>query len=267
MWISEFSNYKTFIKALLKTFPKAGRGQGRKLAEHLNVAPIVVSQVLARDRHFTSDQAIKTAEFFGFDEATSEYFLFLVSLERADSKELKSFYRKKLAKMSEEAQKVKNLVQGKEHVSEFDKGVFYSNWYYCAISLLTSIQGYQTVDSIAEYFGINRTKVGEIVSFLLATGLCVEEKGKIKMGTKSTHVPDGSPFVNNHRRNWREKAGEKFTSPSAGDLFFAGPVSLSQKDADAIRMELMELIKRFSTRVAASPEEKLMCLNIDWFKF
>lgn len=267
MWIADFKNYKVFLKALLKTYPKGGRGQSRRLADHLNVQPIVVSQILVRDRHFTADQAIKVSEFFGFDEGTAECFLYLVNLERADTKGLKDFYRKKLERIREEAQKVKNLVQGREQLSELDKGVFYSNWYYCAVNLITSIQGYQTVDSIAEYFGMNRNQVGEIVSFLVSTGLCIEEKGKIKMGTKSTHVPDGNPFVNNHRRNWREKAVEKFTSPSTGDLFFAGPVSLSEKDGEAIRGELMELIKRFSARVANSPEEKLMCLNIDWFKF
>jgi uncharacterized protein (TIGR02147 family) len=267
MWISEFKNYKAFIRAVMKTFPKSGRGQSRRLAEHLGVAPIVVSQILSRDRHFTTDQAVKVAEFFGFDEATTEYFIYLVSLERSDTKGLRDFYQKKLTRLREEALKVKSHVQGQEQLSEVDKGIFYSNWYYSAIRLLTSIEGFQSIDSIAEYFGFSRAQVGEIVPFLVATGLCTEEKGKIRFGTKSTHVAEGSPFVNNHRRNWREKATQKFTAPAPEDLFFVGPVSMSKKDAELVRKELMELIKTFSKRVADSPEEKLMCLNIDWFGF
>src|SRR5438270_9519912 len=164
MWIAEFKNYKAFLKAFLKTFPKAGRGQSRRLAEHLNVAPIVVSQILSRDRHFTSDQALKVCEFFGLDEATSEYFLYSVNIERADTKTLRDFYQKKLNKLRDEAQKVKSHVQGKEVLSELDKAVFYSNWFYSGIRLLTSIHGYQSIDSIAQYFGLNRTRTGDIVS-------------------------------------------------------------------------------------------------------
>lgn len=75
------------------------------------------------------------------------------------------------------------------------------------------------------------------------------------------------PFVNNHRRNWREKAREKFAAPEETDFFYSSPVALSEKDAEQFRKQLLEMIKEFSKRVAASPEETTMCLNIDWFKF
>lgn len=266
MWISEFKNYKAFLKAVLKTFPKAGRGQSRRLAEHLNVAPIVVSQILSRDRHFTADQALKVCEFFGFDEATSEYFLYQVSIERADTKTLKEFYRKKMQKLRDEAQRIKSHVQGKDVLSDFDKAVFYSNWFYSGVRILISIPGYQNIEAISQYFGLDRNKVGEIVSFLISTGLIVEEKGKLRLGQRSTHIPDDSPLVNNHRRNWRQKAIEKFSSPSEADLFYVSLVSISEKDVETVRKEIMELIKKFSARVAPSAEEKLMCLNIDWFE-
>lgn len=266
MGIAEFKNYKVFLKALLKTFPKAGRGQSRRLAEHLNVAPIVVSQILARDRHFTSDQALKVCEFFGFDEATSEYFLYLVNIERADTKALKEFYQKKLNKLRDEAQRIKNLVQGKDVLSDADKAIFYSSWFYSGVRILVSIPGYQTVDAISQYFGLDRNKVGEIVSFLVSKGLVIEEKGKLRLGQRSTHIADDSPLVNNHRRNWRLKAIEKFPTPSAADLFYVSLVSISEKDAEIVKKEILELIKKFSARVNPSSEEKLMCLNVDWFE-
>lgn len=268
MWISEFSNYKAFLKALIKSLPKKGYGQLRRLAEHLNVAPIIVSQVLSGDRHFSAEQAIKTATYFGLDEKATEYFIYLVSHARADNKELKSFYDQRLSRLREESQKIKNLVQGHEVLSDADKGIFYSNWYYVAVQTLTSMEKYRTVDAIAEYLNLSRQKVGEVISFLIQSGLCVQgENGRVLQGTKSTHVDDKSPFVNSHRRNWREKAREKFTSPGPHDLFYSSPVALSEKDAELFRKELLTLIQSFSKQVAPSPEETTMCLNIDWFKF
>jgi uncharacterized protein (TIGR02147 family) len=268
MWIADFDDYKAFLKGLIATYPKKGRGLSRRLAEHLNVAPVVVSQILARDRHFTPDQAPKVAAFFGLDERATEYFIYLVCRDRADGKELKAFYGEKLARLRADAQKIKHHVQGRDALSETAKGVFYSNWYYSGVRILSSIDGFQTTERIAEYFGLSRSKVGEIIAFLVETGLCVQDEGgRIVRGPKSTHVDDKSPFVNNPRRNWRDTAREKFGSPGTEDLFYSSPVALSKKDAELFRKELLKLIKDFSKQVADSPEETTMCLNIDWFKF
>lgn len=267
MWIAEFKDYKAFLNALIKTFPKNGRGQSRRLAERLDLAPTVVSQILGRDRHFTPDQAVIVANFFGLDERSTEFFIYLVNLARADSKELKAFYQQKLSKLRSDSQNLKNLVRGREELSDLDKGRFYSNWYYSGVRNLSAIDGHQSVEAIAKYFGMSRAKVGEVVSFLLETGLCVEKNGQIRPGPKSTHVSDKSEFVNNHRRNWRDKARERFTNPGDKDIFMSIPVSMSEADAEKFRSELLKLIKAFSKLVEPSPEEKLMCLNIDWFAF
>ncbi len=268
MWIAEFNDYKAFLRAVIAGFPKKGRGQARRLAEHLRVAPVVVSQILTGDRQFTIDQAIKVAGHFGLEPKATDYFVTLVSRSRADTKELKSYYDEKLLKMREESQNIKNLVRGIDALADSDKGTFYSNWYYSGVRLLTSIDGYQTVDSIANYLKLSRSKVGEVISFLVETGLCIQDDdGKIKMGPRSTHVNDKSPFVNNHRRNWREKARDKFQEPGPQDFFYSSPVTLSEKDAELFKKELLNVIKEFSKRVEASPGERPMCLNIDWFEF
>lgn len=222
---------------------------------------------MTRDRHFTPEQAIKVADHFGLDDRARDYFINLVCLARADSADLKTYYQEKLDAIRLEADNIKNLVAGKSELSEADKGVFYSNWYYSGIRLLSSIPKFQTVDAIANYFELSPSKVGEVAAFLISTGLCIEEDGKIRMGTKSTHVDDKSKFVNNHRRNWRAKALEKFSEPSPDDIFFSCPVSLSKGDAALLRKDFLEVIKSFSMRVKDSPEQKLMCLNIDWFEF
>lgn len=269
MWISDFNDYKAFLKALIKTYPKSGRGQSRRLAEHLNVAPIVVSQILARDRHFTADQALQVTKYFGMDDRASEFFVFLVNFARSETKELKAFYRSRLDRMRKDAEDIKNLVRNKKTLSEENKGIYYSNWYYAAVHILTAIKEFQTIDSISEQLNLSRTKVGEVLAFLVDTGICVEEfGGRFKLGSFSIHVDSKSPYVNSHRRNWRDKAREKFTSPGEDDLFYSSVVALSEKDAELFRKKLLQLIETFSKEIVApSPEETSRCLNIDWFKF
>jgi len=267
MWIYEFKDYKAFLKRLIKTFPKNGRGQAQRLSEYLGTTSMVISHILTRDRHFSLEQAIKVSEFFGLDEESKNYFLLLVQFERAGTKDLKNFFEEKINNKRTEAQKIKNMVRGEEKLSPEDMGVFYSNWYFSGVRLLASIEGYQTIESIADYFGLSRTKTGEIVSFLVKKGLCIQEDGKVRMGPKSTHVSDKSEFVNNHRRNWREKAREKFNEVGPHDFFYSSPVSISKKDSLEFRKKLLDLIKSFSKQVEDSPEEILVCLNIDWFEF
>jgi uncharacterized protein (TIGR02147 family) len=267
MEILDFSDYKLYLKECIKTFPKGGRGQARKLAAYLNVTPMVVSHILTRDRHFTPDQAYKVARHFGLSERDTEYFLSLINRDRTETRELRGYYERKLEKIREDAKNIRSRVEGREFLTDEDKGIFYSNWYYTGISVLASIKGYQTVNSIADYLGLSPMKVGEVVAFLLATGICVEENGKLRGGKTASHLGKDSPFINGHRRNWREKALQKFSDPDLTDMFFSGPVSLSNKDSEAISKQLLEVIESFSQRVKTSPEERAMCLNIDWFRF
>lgn len=266
MVIYEFREYKPFLNQFIAQFPKRGRGQARRLADHLGVSSVVISQILSGPRDFSPEQALQVAAYYGFDEAATEYFYLMVQKARAGHHKLKEYLEKKLVKMRTEDLLRNRVVEHKE-LSEADKGVFYSNWQYAGISLLASIDGYNTIDAIAEYFGLTRSQVANIVSFLVSTGLCREEKGRITMGTTATHVGTGSPFVNSHRRNWRLKAMEHFNRPKENDLFYASPFSLSKADADHIRKELARLIGEISKRVSDSPCEQLACLNIDWFEF
>ncbi len=268
MWIAEFTNYKKYLRELIKLLPKKGRGKAAALAKHLKTSPIVISEILNRDRQLTLDQGIKTAEFFGLNELESDYFLNLVGRARAESKELKIYFENKMDRIREDARKLKANVVGKQYLSEMELGIFYSNWYYTAVSCLISLKGYHTVDAVAAYFNeIPKSKIAEIVSFLIASGVCKEEGGSILPGLTSTFVAEPSPYLNNHRRNWRLKAMEAFSEHNSESIHTSFPVSVSKKDAEIFWKELFEFVQSFSKRIEPSPAEKLMCLNIDWFEY
>jgi uncharacterized protein (TIGR02147 family) len=267
MWIIEFSNYKSFLRAKIKTYPGKGRGQAARLAKHLNISQMGVSLILNGERHFTQSQALETSMLFGLTPRETDCFVCMVNLERADTSNLKKYYQDKLDQIRDEEKNIKNLIHTQGELSDKDKGIFYSNWYYCGVWLLVFIKGYQNAESIAEYFGLSPIRVGEITAFLLRTGICAEKDGMLTPGKTAIHVNKKSDFVSNHWRNWRDKAREKVTRPDEDDIFYSSPVSISKKDAETFRRELLKMIQSFSKAVADSPAQELVCLNVDFFKF
>jgi hypothetical protein len=106
---------------------------------------------------FTYEQSLEVAIYFGLDEKSTEYFSLLVQLARAGTKRLEDHLKKKLEKLRADALDFKNRVPEHEKLSEQDMAVFYSNWFYSGVRLLTSIKEFDNVEAISNYFKLNRT--------------------------------------------------------------------------------------------------------------
>jgi hypothetical protein len=84
---------------------------------------------------------------------------------------------------------------------------------------------------------------------------------------KKTHLDAESPFINNHHINRRHKAIQTMEQRKSSNLFFTGPMSLSQDTAQEIRQMLPQLIETVMKKVEPSPSENVYCLNVDWFEY
>lgn len=267
MTIFDFVDYKRFLQARIAEMPKKGRGQARKLAEHLGVHPVVVSQVMTGKRDFSHEQALDVASFFGFDDRATEYFVTMVLRVRAGTKRLEAHLTLRLDELRTEALKLKNRIPEHRQLSEEDMAMFYSNWFYSGVRLLTAVKGFNDVDSIARYFHLGRAKVNSILNYLVSRGLCQEEGGHYSLGTTSTFIEASSPYINNLHRNWRLKALEGLPARKANDFYYSIPCTISKKDKDLLREEITKFVVEFVKRVGSSKPEQLACLNIDWFEF
>lgn len=265
MSIFEFTDYKAYIRENLKKKPKKGHGEMLRLAEALSIHSTLVSQILKGSKNFTLEQAQGAAEYLGLIGLEADYFMNLVQLERAGTSKLKSYFKSQLEKQKAESLKLVKRVVRDHELTDEEKARFYSDWQYSAIRLLTSIPQYKTKDRLSEYLNLPATKVAEMLQFLVACGLCVEIDGVYDLGVQRTHLSDDSPFIKQHRLNWRVKALERLSHLSAEELMFVCPCSIREKDFAEFREELVELIKRFYERIKEPEAELLACLNIDWF--
>lgn len=264
--VYEFDNYRKFLAQRLLSMPNEGYGQMSKLASHLGVHSTLISQILKEHKNLTTDQAALVADFFGLNESETEFFILLVSLDRAGNLTAKTIYKKQIQKIKDQVLNISQRVTVAAKLSEEHRAVFYSDWAYSAIRQSLSLPGIETVDTIANFLQIPRSKVQLFLDFLIKTGLCTIVKGKLKTGPASTHVEAKSPWVRVHHTNWRQRAMQSLDKSQAGNLHYTSPLTLSKADAKLVQEKIIQFIEQVNGIVDPSPSEALFCLNIDWFK-
>lgn len=263
--IYEYQSYKTFVREYIKQREHGGRGTFRQMAEALKVHTTLISQIFRGTKDLSPEQAHRVAEFLKLDTNQTEYFLTLVELERTTYEPLRDRVKLRLETMRQQSQLVKNRMRPTQVISDEAKARFYSAWHYAAIRLATDINTMKDAASIAAHLQIPKTKVLEVLDFLAANGLVVEEGHRYKLGPSRTHLDQLSPFTPSHHRNWRLKAMEHHDSVKESELSFTAPMTLSVADFSRIRELILSLIRDVDRTVRDSPSEVLACLNVDLF--
>lgn len=259
------SDYRSFLKDYIRALPKRGHGFKLRIAEELRVHPTLITQILNGQKSFTMDQAYSLVQFLKFNDLEKDYFLTLVELDRAGTDSLKKFVERKLLKLRQEAEKVKNRVAVYSSLSESDQATFYSQWFYSALRLSCGIGKDATAKKLSRQFDLPSELVDQVVGFLLSKGLLVERSNKtLAPGPQNTFLSAESPLISRHHMNWRLKAMERHMRLGPDELAFSAPVTVSEKDVNEIRKMCLSFIQSVSQKVAESPAEALACMNIDW---
>jgi hypothetical protein len=266
MRIYDYLDYRQFMHERIKSRPKAGRGELLKIAKHMNGHTTTLSQILGGTRQISLEQAASVCSYFGLGERESRYFLLMVQFERAGTPELKNIFRVQLDEIKKASNELVNLLPHDQTLSDQEKAIFYSNWFYSGVRVLSSVAGYQTVETIAEYFGLPRKVVNEVVGFLVKTQLCIEKNGKIFPGPQYTHLDAGSLLSGRHHSNWRLKAMTRYPSLASDELAYTSPMSISSKDAAQIRKTLVELVEQVNSIRQSTEPEEMFCFNLDWVR-
>ena len=267
MDIFEFEDYKQLVISWVASMPKKGRGQWTKMAAHLGVHSVVLSQVFRGDKELSLDQAWHACEFMGLSELETEYVLALVQRSRAVHFRLKAHFSEKIKELRSKSLDLKKRLRQDQELTEETRAIFYSNWYYSGIRLAADNPELASVEAIAERLRLPLALVKKVVEFLLEHQLCVRKENRVAMGPARIHVGVDSPLVSRHHMNWRMKGLQKMENVDHNkELFFTGPYSLARDLLPKIRKQLVKVVDECTSQVVASDSETLACLNIDWFE-
>ena len=259
--------YKAYILKKMETNGLKARGEFSRLAEFLGVNTSFVSQVLKSEKHFSLEQVAKCSKYLSLTELEEDYLIHLNQYDRAGTNDLRNYFEKKLKKIRVQNSKISEVLKTHKTLTLEDQSVFYSNWYYSAIRLATDIDGNDNISGLAQFLKLNSSLIVDVVHFLLEKNLLKKEQGQLIMTDKMTHLKDDSPFIFNHHKNWRIKAMENFSHfNNQTDLAFSAPLTISEKDFDIVREDILAMIKKLGRKVGDSKSETLACFNIDFFK-
>ena len=258
----EYKSYKDWLNVRLAD----QRGIKKRIADCLKVHTSLLSQILHGAKNLNEEQGLSLATFLGLNESETEYFLFLIRLERAGTISYRNYCKARLNEIRRVSLEPSERVKLAKELSPTNKAEFYSHWYFSAIRLLTSLDDSQTAEKISEKLQLPLKTVRQVLSFLVETGLCIEENGALKLGPGRTHEPSDSPHALRHHLNWRLKAIEMIPQPQQRHFAFTSPFTASEEDAIHFRTILSDAIASFSESVDSSHAEKLYCLNVDWFE-
>ena len=266
--IYSFDDYKKFIHAWLETLPRKGYGESRKIAEHLGVSTTMISQIFNGEKHLSLEMAAELAEYLGLSGDETAHFYLLVQYQRAGSHKLRKSLLEKIKETQKRVQELEKRIKAKDGFPSEVINEFYSSWAYAGTWGLIALEQYHSPEALAERLHLPVAKVKRILDFFLREKMAEYADGKLRLTSASVHIGKGSPFLTKHHTNWRLRAVDQLTyHDRASDLFFSGPLHLSQELADQIREELPAFIESIIKRVVPSPSEVVRCLNIDWFDY
>ncbi len=267
MTVFDFKSYKEFINKWREKQPNKGHGQFVKFAEALGISTVLVTQIFNGAKNLSLEHAILLADFLGLTQLEKDYFLLLVNYERAGSHKLQEYFHAEILKTQKKRKEsLENVVAKDVVISEADKAVFYSNWMYSAIRLQTSIDGYQTVDSLADQFKISKEEIVKMLDVLLRMNLVIQTENGYRMGPARTHLEADSPFVKQRQISWRVKAFSKMDQVSKTQMFYTAPMSISEEMYDELKKGITNLIADLNSKITKTKPQKLACLNIDLFE-
>ncbi|MCB0390737.1 MAG: TIGR02147 family protein [Bdellovibrionales bacterium] len=262
----KYDDYKNYVKERLKTYPRNGHGQLRKISEYLGVNSVQMSHVFNGDRDLNTEQALELTTYFKLSPLETEYFVLLVQIERAGTHKLKTHYKKQLLEKRKEGLSSRQRIQGAKEITEAVKAEYYSSWINSATRLCLLLNHIQEAKSVAKHLNVPLSLIEKTIEFLIEYGFCKVEDGEIKVVDQILYLAPNSPLVAQQHINWRLKGIEKVRSLREDELFFSGQMTLATSDILMIQEELRALIANVTTKIKNSQDEELACLNIDWFR-
>jgi uncharacterized protein (TIGR02147 family) len=263
--VFEFAEYKAYLKEKIRGLPKGGRGFRSELAHALRCQTAYISQVLNAGAHFSLEQALTVNQFLAHSEEEARYFLLLIQYARAGTRELQNFFFKQMEEARARRSLIRERFKTAKELSTEDKLLYYSEWFYVGIHVLSSIPAYQSPQAIALYLKLPLAKVMQALEMLTHSGLVIQENGRYQVGETRIHLGSDSALISKHHINWRLEAIRALERGDAKDIHYSSIVSVSHDDFQKIKQLFIDVLEKYNKTIAASPEEDAACLTLDWF--
>lgn len=265
--IYQFDSYKQFFIKWVQSQPKNGHGEFRRLALALNVSTTLISQVFNSDKDLSLEMACEFCDYLLLNDEESEFLLLLVEYSKAGSAKLKSRLHKQIKDRQEKAKKLENRLKKDQVLDESVKQIYYENWIYPAIRILTDIPHMNSAEQISDRLQVPKNQIIKALDYLIKHNLVLQKGKTLSMGPAHIYLGNNDTQLNRHLTNWRILGFNKMNQKNEENFFYSGQYALSEKVAAQIRAELPDFIEKILKQVKPTASETTRCLSLDFFEF
>ncbi len=266
MIIWEFLDYRQYLHQRMGSY-RSRTGLRKRLAQAIPVHSTFVSQVLLGKNDFSLEQAEAVNLFFEHTEDEGEYFILLILKDRAGHSTLKKRFEKKINKMRDQRLNIKARLKVQNSTSDKDREKYYSNSIHSAIHVLCSIPQFQTIDALAYALKLSKSKINNMVDFLIQLGILNQNKEKIFSVENHIHLGNEDELILKHHINWRQNSINSLQFINPDDIHYSGCFSVSHNDVFKIKESILENLQKNIGTISKSKEEVAFVLNIDFYKY
>jgi len=257
------SDYKTFLRIYLKD-PR-NRGTAKRLAEILRVQASFLSKLMNSKAHLSSDQAFLIAEHLFQDESRQKYFQILVEFCKSSNQGRRKQLSSDMDKIRHESAKVENYI-GKSEDSPLIRSLYYSNWHFGAIHLLTSIRQFQSAKAIARKLGLSEEDILSKLKILQSWGLVKQVDQHWIHSSASIHLNREQGILPQMHSDWRNQSLLSLVGNKPDTVHFTNVHTLSLEDYRKIQKLTLDFIKNAQEISGPSNPEECMILLVDVFR-
>jgi uncharacterized protein (TIGR02147 family) len=261
-----FTEYRTFLKNWVSHHPEGNRGLLTKMAKAIGCQNSHLSRVLRDEVQLTPDQAYQACEFMKLSNSETNYFLKMVELERAGNFNYKKRIKGEMLKIKVANENLAERFQEESIGHEEKELLYYSNWHWSAVHILTDVSKYQTSKKISERLSIDETVIRNCLETLARFGLVKKEGEMWQINSGSVHLSKNSPMNSVQHSNWRGRAALDSQNPNTDGIHYTMVQSISLADFEKIKVILFNAIDSYRKVADQSPPEEVTCLAFDFFK-
>jgi uncharacterized protein (TIGR02147 family) len=262
--IFESKDYKQYLRSQVGG-PTQKKGVKSAMARALGCQPTYITHILNGNANLSLEQAEALNSFFAHTKEEGQIFLLMVLRDRSGTHTLQSNFQEQIDRILANRLVLTQRLGQRNKLSEAERAVFYSAWYFLAVQIGLTIPEWRTHEVLAKNLGLTSARAAEILQFLCDIGLVKKEGSEFSPTETQIRLGNDSHHILKHHTNWRIKSIESLEDEGIQDLHYSGVVSLSEADVTKIKNMLLDQLNDNLKVVEGSKEERLYVLNIDFF--
>ncbi len=260
----QVKSYKDYFKQYINLNDR--KGIITQVAKYCGCDRTYFSQMLNGKIELTPDHLIQFCDSASLNAQESEYLLLLLLRDRSANLLVKNKLQGQIDKIRKNFLELSNQVVSKEQLRQTnagDKNQYYSNWYFTAIHILSSIEEYQKLEAMCIKLQLPHKLVANTLNQLIEMGLVKKNGENYQHNGGNLFLDRNEPQITNHHLNWRIRAVNR--SQISEDIHYTDVFSISKSDIDVLKKNILDMIDVNRKTVRQSGTEDCYAICIDFF--